>query len=205
MLTPIAKIGEISQEDDLSSLLDPISAKYVLAIQMERKNSKMSYIGISLEEVKDKRSYLYKRDLSGKPGLFLSWKIDLNDIRKLKKALDNNNDIKNTKVIEEIKDKKVAWLSRPPKIESNRSYESNLKILKSERIPSRLEEILSCYAENLESIWNDFVEKIKSLNKAERLLVTIKIQENGGWKYPGDHVEFVDLIRQYLLSTRSGG
>lgn len=89
MITEIAEIGKFVEEDVIS---EPITAKQVFAFKFRYKNkTEMVYEGISLEEVKEKDKYLYRKDLSGKPGLFLSWKISSNDIKNLKSAIESND------------------------------------------------------------------------------------------------------------------
>jgi CRISPR-associated protein Cas8b/Csh1 subtype I-B len=192
MLTPIAEIGRL-QPESISSMLDKITAKQVLAVQMKYEKGEMKYDGISLEEVKEPEKYLYKKDPSGKPGLFISWRIGRGDINKFKKAIKDND----TRNLNDFRDKKIDWLSR---LEGSK-YKSGLKIVGREVLKGNkvLDDILLCYAKNSDAIYNDLKSSINSLQESEELLITIKVMDQNRWKYPGDYNEFVSEIRNYIL------
>lgn len=199
LITSIVELGKISEADDLTPLLATSRAKQVLAIELRSQETEFIYIGVSQEQVKKQTLYLYQKDSSGKPGLFLSWRISLNDVRDLKKAI-SGNDIDG---INEFRRRKISWISRP----TDDGYESDLKLLKlfpslTQNHNSVLPKILMCLAKNHEEIWNCIKDKINEFDKAEELLVTIKIDENGAWKYLGEYPEFVDLIRKFMLGSR---
>ena len=78
MLQTLYQLG-LAQEQDVSSLLTSVSVKHVIGMIFE--NSK--YDKSALYEFDDPSKYLFKRDLSGRPGLFLTGNIGKQDISKL--------------------------------------------------------------------------------------------------------------------------
>ena len=199
MITSIKELGRISKGSDID--LDVIRAKHILAISLIAGENELSYAGIELEQVKERPSrYLYCKDPSGKPGLFLSWRIASGDVKNLKKAIAQNN----FTVLDELKYKKLDWISK----QNNDKFESDLKLLRIFRNigapDSQLSKILLCLARNNGEIWDSLKTKIEEIDSAGELIITIKIRENGEWKYPGDYPDFVDIIRQYKLGSKGG-
>ena len=191
MLTPISELGK-EVGDDIERFLDPIKAKQVIAIELYVSDGKMTYGKLSLEEVKESRKYLYKR-LSGKPGLFLSWRVSYQDVQDFKKAIKENDMEK----IDDFRAKKLEWfIKNTPK---GRKLE--LRIAGSENLKKSklLGDILSCLAKHTDEIFRDFKSKIEEMDKPQELLITVKVLENGNGKYPGDYDEFTEAVKAYVL------
>lgn len=201
MLISIAKLGDLS-ESDITPYLTPIKATNVLAIQFRACEDSLEYETVKLEQVKKPERYLYRKDLSGKPGLFLSWRISMGDVKKFKTALTQSKSKVNQEVLKQLENKKLKWLSYP----DNGGYQSKLKILRdfpAAKQNALLSEILRIYAENVERICKDIENKIEeSIEKPTELLLTVKIIEDNDERYPGDYDKFVELFRDYTLSTR---
>ena len=191
MLVSIRRLGEFVKLGG-----EPIKAADILSIQFIKKGEDLCYDGVELEERKGEERYLYYRDKSGKPGLFLSWRISSGSVRGLKRAVKENN----TKEVEKFEKDKVKWLAYPP-LEENEWPQSKLKILrdfppaKEEKL---LRQILHAYAENSDKICCDLKEKISAMERSPELLVTIKIIKDDEELYPGDCKELVKLLEEYL-------
>jgi hypothetical protein len=202
MLDSIAKLGDLVELAD--TLSDPIKASNILSIQFTKLGESLRYESIELEEKKeDKRYlYLYRRDKSGKPGLFLSWRISSTDVKKLKKAVMENDAEK----IREFEEKKIKWFACPCPNKEDKGFKSKLKILRDSP-PAKenklLQQILNAFAENIDKISCDLKEKILAVEKSPELLITIKIIENGKGYYPGDYLELAKLLEEYVMSVET--
>ena len=197
MLDSISRLGHFVEPRD--SLEDPVKASNVLSIQFVKKGEKICYGGIELEEKNGKKHYLYRRDKSGKPGLFLSWRIPGADVRKLKKAMME----KDVKTVRDFEDKKIKWLA----YKNEKGFKTKLK-MSGDFPPARenmwLQQILNAYAENSNKICRDLEEKINSaVEESPELLVTIKIIKNGIGYYPGDYEELSKLLEEYITSGKA--
>lgn len=197
MLDSISRLGDFVETRDVLS--EPTKATNVLSIQLIKKNKTLYYEGIELEEKKGEKHYLYRRDKSGKPGLFLSWRISGTDVGKLKKAIIK----KDAKKIRDFEDKKIKWLA----YKNNTGFKSKLKILR-DFLPAKenkwLQQILNAYAENLNKICRDLEEKINlAVEKSPELLLTIKIIDDGKGYYPGDYEELAKLLEEYVVSVKA--
>lgn len=203
MLTSIAKFGDLSEsKSDITSFLTPVRATNVLAIQFRAREGSLEYETIEFEQVKEARRYLYCKDLSGKPGLFLSWRISTGDVKSLKNALAQPRSKVSQEALEKLENNKVKWLSGP----KNGGFQSKLKILRdfpAAQQNALLSKILETYAKNIDRICKDFEKTIvESIENPTELLLTIKIIEGGNERYPGDYDDFVRLFRDYVVGTR---
>ena len=197
MLDSISRLGNFVEARNF--LGEPIKATNVLSIQFMKKKKMLCYKGIELEEKKEEKRYLYRRDKSGKPGLFLSWRISSTDVRKVKKAITE----KNVETIRDFEDKKIKWLA----YKDNEWFESKLKILR-DFPPAKenkwLRQILNAYAENLNKICRDLKRKIDTaVEESLELLITIKIIDDGKEYYPGDYGELAKLFEEYVGSVKA--
>jgi len=182
MIVSISKLGKITKGAYIPG--DPIKASNVLAIQFLKSGELLEYRGISLEEKKGEEYYLYYKDQSGKPGLFLSWRISSDDVKKLKKAIDEND----VEAIKKFEDNKIRWRAR---MRILGDFEPAIK-------DKWLQQIIKSYAENLDKICIDMKKKITTaIEKTPELLVTIKIIEDDKGYYPGDYEEFANLLDKY--------
>lgn len=188
MLISIRKFGDFGRLEG-----EPIKATDVLSIQFIKRGEDLCYDGIELEQRKEEERYLYYRDKSGKPGLFLSWRISSGDIRKLKRTAKENN----TKEVEKFEKDKVKWLACPP-LGENGWPQSKLKILKDfppAKEKKLLRQILRAYAENSDRICCDLKEKILAMERSPELLVTIKLNKE---LYPSNCEELAEVLEEYL-------
>lgn len=140
---------------------------------------------------------MYCKDASGKPGLFLSWRVSSTDVKNLKTAIGK----KNVEKIKKFEGNKIKWLAQ---IKDGKVL-SNLKILKdfpASKENEELQRILNSYAKNVDEIYKEIKEKINSaIEKSPELLVTIKIIKDGTEYYPGDIEDLTKLYKDYRISV----
>ncbi len=86
MLDSIYRLGKVQRDEKISinSLLTSLTVKYVVGIQFQNRNGNIEYIKSEIFEFQDPSFYLFKRDYSGRPGLFLTGNISKDDIKKIK-------------------------------------------------------------------------------------------------------------------------
>ena len=90
MLDSICKIGRIQNIG--SEFADNPKVKLVIGIAFIREKNKIMYDSVRLSEYQKESTYLYKRDLSGRPGLFLSGSVALTDVKKIIDSLGTNTE-----------------------------------------------------------------------------------------------------------------
>jgi hypothetical protein len=109
LLDSIYQLGLVQkgEADNLSSLLTPVSARHVIGIIFEKGdgNKKIKYQRSELREFSSPSWYLYKRDFSGRPGLFLTGNISRQDINKIKKIISDSKDVNNPEVQKFVRNK----------------------------------------------------------------------------------------------------
>lgn len=187
MLNSIYKIG-LSQNGN-SEFADDPNVKQIIGISFIRRKNKIQYNLVSLHEFKDKSLYLYKRDLSGRPGLLLSGTISQNDVKTI---LDKNltNDVKNDFI-----NKKVMWFP-------------NGKLMKADicelpqQIREDLNEIFSELKLNKNKIGNEIISKLKQ-SKPQKYLVTIMPPYKDESVFVGQIKEYVSLFNKGVLSKKT--
>ena len=178
MLQTLYQLGLV-QEQDVSSLLTSVSVKHVIGMIFE--NSK--YDKSALYEFDDPSKYLFKRDLSGRPGLFLTGNIGKQDISKLLRE-DRQRFIQN----------KIMWFP-------------------SGKIMNNLFDTLSDYRQNeLKGIFEEFTKKgeqiatdvidILTSKLPERTLLTVVIREKEGTKFVGEIQDYVELFAKGALDKK---
>lgn len=195
MLESIYQLG-LAQKDNYSSLLTPANARYVVAMVFTHKNDQLKYVKSELFEFDNPSLYLYKRDYSGRPGLFLTGNISGQDIDKIKKILGGNmTKIGHTEVKKFIENK-ILWFSKG-KIVTDYLLLNNLT-------PKKREELVRIWKEmdiKQEKIAKDVI-KILTKDRSERTLITIMIQEDSQQKFVGQIKEYVDLFKKGVLSRK---
>ncbi len=178
MLQTLYQLGLV-QEQDVSSLLTSVSVKHVIGMIFE--NSK--YDKSALYEFDDPSKYLFKRDLSGRPGLFLTGNIGKQDISKLLRE-DRQRFIQN----------KIMWFP-------------------SGKIMNNLFDTLSDYRQNeLKGIFEEFTKKgeqiatdvidILTSKLPERTLLTVVIREKEGTKFVGEIQDYVEFFAKGALDKK---
>jgi hypothetical protein len=115
-------------------------------------------------------------------------------------------DIKAEKAKNDFVDKKIRWLA---KLEEG-NLVSNLKVARNEKLIKSLPNsrlnlfngLLRSYARNVEKISEYALDKIQNFSKAQELLFTISVIENGREKYIGEIPEFVELFKKMILEAK---
>lgn len=188
MLDSIYKIG-LSQNGD-SEFADDPNVKQVIGISFIRKNNKIQYGAVNLHDFKDKSLYLYKRDLSGRPGLFLSGSISQNDVKTI---LDKNstNDVK-----QDFIDKKIMWFPNGKLVKEE--YLSELP----QHIRNDLNEIFSELKTNKNKIGNEIISKLNQA-KPQKYLITIMPPYKDESVFVGQIKEYVSLFNKGVLSKKT--
>lgn len=195
MLEPIYQLG-LAQKDNYSSLLTPVNAKYVVAMIFTCKNGQLKYVKSEQFEFDDPSLYLYKRDYSGRPGLFLTGNISGQDIDKIKKILLSNMTKIDHPEVKKFIENKILWFSKG-KIVTDDSLLNNLT-------PKKRKEIAKIWKEidiKQEKIAKDVID-ILTKDQPARTLITIMIQEDGQQKFVGQIPEYVDLFKKGVLSRK---
>jgi hypothetical protein len=114
LLDSIYQIGAVQEgyDNSLSSLLTRISARHVIGIIFENTASnKIRYQKSELGEFSSPTLHLYRRDFSGRPGLFLTGNISGQDIDKIRKIVSNAKDTNSTEVQKFVRDK-ILWFPK---------------------------------------------------------------------------------------------
>jgi hypothetical protein len=155
------------------------------------------YVGSSLEQNKGEQVYLYHKDPSGKPGLFLSWRISFQDVKKLQSSADKSE-------VSDLLKKKFDWFARF----ENGQVRSNCKLFNSpylgalpEKESKVIQGMFRSYAKSLTKIREDCLVKLRSLadrssktRRVNELLVTIAFVNDSRILYPKDFPAFVELF-----------
>lgn len=203
VLTAIASLGDIGKKG-LNSLVDRPGARDCVEIIFNKSDCSFSGCGISANKGEEK--YLYHRDKSGKPGLFLSWTISVADVKKFQDLSKNPSRSKeDDNQLVDFWEKKFGWFSSP----SEGAWSTKSKIINDDRLMQTIDEdsrlfvryLCKSYANSLNRIrvevGKQLAEYVFSREKGTRtnkLLVTIAFREGSGTKYPGDVASFVQLF-----------
>ena len=202
MLDSFYQLGKI-QTDTIASLLSPISSiKHVIGIifrvDNNNTNNKISYESVNLYEFANNELYLWKRDYSGRPGLFLTGKISPDDIKKVKTVYQKSND-PNNKFVQKFIRNKILWFP-------NGKIVTNKKILRNmdADIKKELFGILEEFKKN-NKISMDVLH-ILTNDEPERVLLTVMIKrdESSIPLFVGEIDSYVELFKQGVLSKKLG-
>jgi CRISPR-associated Csh1 family protein len=193
MLDSIYQLGLVQEDDNLASLLTPISAKHVIGIIFENNdgNKKIKYLRSELREFSSPLWYLFRRDFSGRPGLFLTGNISRQDIDRIKKIISDSTDINSPEVQKFIRDK-ILWFPFG-KLVTNDNLLNSL----DEYRRNELSEIFHQLQRSGQKISKD-VLRILTKDEPERTLVTIMIQKSS------DSPHFVGQIQAYKEFFKKG-
>lgn len=172
MLQTLSKLGQIQEKEEETKF------KSVIGIYFDNGKYRsppelLSYINNS--------KYLYQRDFSGKPGLFLSGGVPYEDIKKLN-DLDNEKFIKN----------KILWFPRG-KLVNNDKKLSGL----SEKRRTELKGILEEFKNNGTQISKEVIQILRS-RKPERTLLTILINN----QYIGDIEDYAEFFNKGVVNKK---
>jgi CRISPR-associated Csh1 family protein len=188
MLDSIYKIG-LSQNGN-SEFADDPNVKQIIGISFIRRKNKIQYNSVSIHEFKDKSLYLYKRDLSGRPGLFLSGTISQNDVKTI---LDKNL---TDKIKNDFINKKVLWFRNGKLIKNE--FLSELP----QQIKDDLEEIFSELELNKNKIGNEIISRLKQ-SKPQKYLLTIMPPHKDESVFVGQIKEYVSLFNKGVLNKKT--
>jgi CRISPR-associated protein Cas8b/Csh1 subtype I-B len=152
-------------------------------MMFENNGGKISYLKSELYSGDNSTKYLYSRDLSGKPGLFLTGNISANDIKKLMN--DNRSEFIN---------KKILWFPNG-KLVNNDMKLSNLPDYRQMELKGIFEQLRT----KGDKIAADVI-KILSRKLPEKTLLTILI----GSKFVGEISDYVEFFNKGVLNKKKG-
>ncbi|GEM_PF-1843289 len=184
MLDSIYKVGRIQNVG--SEFADNPKVKLVIGIAFIRERNKIMYDSVRLSEYQKESTYLYKRDLSGRPGLFLSGSVALTDVKKIIDSLGTNTE---NQIVQDFIEKKIMWFSRGKLI-------TDEILSEFPNVQNDLKEIFSEIISNKDKIGKEIISKIKE-SKPQKYLITIMPPQN-------DDSEFVGLIDDYTTIFNKG-
>jgi len=204
LITAIAQLGlALRGESDVEALVDPTNAKTVVVLKFAIKGTRAKYVGLDLEEKKNDKFYLYRRDLAGKgSGLFLTGRIprfDLSILQRNLKLLKKRSNRKAQKSVEDFLRKKLDWLSQG-RIVTDPYLLSTLSQRGSVILDSLIHEI----KRNSRQIHNDFLKRIMGI-EPEELLLTLKLIDGSQERYVGEFPEYMEVFRLAVTGVKEAG
>ena len=205
LLTSIASLAEEHKLTDISHLVEKVAAQDCLVLVFSGQKP-YRFLKVELSANNGETKYLYHKDPSGKPGLFLSWTIPSGSVVSFQKL--SKEDPKEEKGKQELQDfweKKFSWLG---KMDGEKLVTKN-KLLNDARLLEMLNKdsrsflfgVLHSYAQSFQQVKKAVESKLleyqflkgKGMNN-NKLLVTIAFEKNGKIKYPSDIPPFVSLF-----------
>lgn len=208
MLTAIASLAQ-GDFPALSNLVDRTTALNCLCLIFQKQGNQ-NFLRCELSANNGEEKYLYHKEPSGKPGLFLSWTIpsqgegSVRMFQQLVKKEERNEE--ENRMIEDFWEKKFAWFSR---LEEGKIISKN-KLLNDEALLGTLDNdsktlllnLCSSFASSFESVKKEVQSKLVEYEfgkekgtRNNKLLVTIALEnEKGDIEYPGDIQSFVTLF-----------
>lgn len=159
---------------------------------MSKKKDKIIYDSVRLFEFQDKSMYLYKRDNSGRPGLFLSGSVAQMDVKAL---IDSQGKNSEKSVVENFIQKKIMWFSKG-------------KLIKDEilsefpNIQDELRQMFSELASNKDKIGDEIVSQIKE-SKPQKYLITMMPPQNEDSEFIGKIEDYVSIFNKGALSKKN--
>lgn len=202
MLTAISELGKVWERKDIEALVDRSNAKQILVMRIRVIGKDVKYEGMSIEEKKAEKRYLYRRDLSGIPGLFLTGKIGVIDVHNFKKSLSTlESQGINEKEEAEKQVYNFIWRKVERLLICKAVKLGNRKTILGELWDSRLENIIREIKDNIPEIRKDIIRLIKPMNPQE-LLLTVKLVENSRQYHLGEIPQFVELFKHAVTGTK---
>lgn len=189
MLRTIVMLGRALTDDPLRTIVDKTNAKHVFVIKMDNN---CKYIGLTVEDNEGEERYLYKREMGGLPGKFITGRIGVMNLKNLKKNLQELNDESRQavkkKALEEIDDfrkKKIAWVQKPSILENRKAIE---------KIPPKSAILLKSIVQEVIRRQDEIMKEISDLvlhaNYGD-ILLTVRV----GIKYLADIEGFSELLK----------
>jgi len=205
LIRSIAELGRASRElgefgNDLEVLVDRSGAKHALVLNLRISENRAKYEGLELEENRGEEKYLYRRDPSGKPGLFITGRIPRGGdigIEKLRRSLDVlasrqvSPDARNSakRLIDDFEKRKVVGITRGRGVEQAKG---GTVVLVRDLIRSVSRRVMK-----------DICQTIRTI-EPEDLLLTVKIIEGSEERHLGDIPEFVEIFKASVTGVRTG-
>ena len=182
MLTSLYQLGR-TEEKKVNDLLTPTpTIRHVVAIEFAQHVDKMKYRKSELFNVGPQDNYLYKRDFSGRPGLFLSGTIGKKDIQILKRS--------DTKQKQKVITNKILWfphgklVSKPERLASLTEYRRK-----------ELAGIFQEFVNNRDQIVTDVIDRLPLDNT---VLLTLMIEN----QFLGQIDDYVKFFHKGVLAKK---
>ncbi|HZW54896.1 MAG TPA: TM1802 family CRISPR-associated protein [Nitrososphaerales archaeon] len=209
MLTAIASLSN-PNSSKLSSLVQDSGSEDCLSI-IFKKSKPSDFLRCELSSNNGEELYLYHKEPSGKPGLFLSWTIPAQgqkSVRQFQSLIKKENRSRREEdEINQFWEDKFAWFAR---FETGQLVSRN-KLLNDSELLSKLDQhskdlllrIVDSYARSFSLIKRQVTQILLDYKfakgrgvKSNKLLVTIAFEdESGKIEYPADIKSFVDLFQ----------
>lgn len=211
MLESIYRVGVIRklERNDISYLLTPTPVDRVIVIIFKSNigstKMKIKYSKTLVEDFKRPQYYLYRRDYSGTPGLFLTGNISKEDINDLKNAINENKRPTNSNnaIVQKFIKNKILWFPNGKLVHDRLLTESLDQNTKSEllgilkKFNKRPEEI----AKRPGRIATDVLKCIKN-GPSEQVFLTIGIERQT--KSGKRTVKYIGQINAYKRLFKKG-
>jgi CRISPR-associated protein Cas8b/Csh1 subtype I-B len=175
-----------------TDLADNPKVKLVIGIAFVKKKKKITYDSIRISEYKEESLYLYKRDLSGRPGLFLSGSVAQNDVKKIIDSLGKSTE---NQIIKDFVEKKIVWFPDGKLI-------TNKMLSEFSNVSDDLEKIFVELISNKDKIGKDIISKIKE-SKPQKYLITIMPPKDNDSEFIGNIEDYVTIFNKGSLSKKT--
>lgn len=191
MLDSLYQIG-VSRKDG-SDFADDPNTKHVICISFIKKNNKIKFDSVRIDDFKDKSWYLFKRDLSGRPGIFLSGSVAQKEVKKI---IDSIGGVSEEKIVQDFIEKKILWFSRGKLIKDE--YISQL----SKQTQNELAQIFSELELNKDKIGKKIISYFNE-SKPQKYLITIMPPSGNGSKFVGQIQEYISFFNRGILDKKT--
>jgi CRISPR-associated Csh1 family protein len=196
------------------SLVDRSGAKDCVEIVFSESN--YSFIGCYISANKGEDKYLYHKEPSGKPGLFLSWTIPAPDIKLFQElSRKGSRSTEEQRKLVKFWENKFQWFSSP----NRGGWSSKNKLINDRKLINTLDEnsqslllnMCKSYARSSGRICKEAEKQMRDYefshekgSRANKLLVTIAFKSGAQVKYPADFEAFKKLFVRAVAGDISG-
>jgi CRISPR-associated protein Cas8b/Csh1 subtype I-B len=190
LLSSLYKIGQLQK--DGSEFADDPKVKLVIGIAFVKKNNRIIFDSVKISEYQEKSLYLYKRDTSGKPGLFLSGTVNQSDIKNI---IDTQDKSSKDEIIQDFIKKKIMWFPKGKLI-------NNEILAEFQDVQADLEQIFSVLEANKTKIGKEIISLVQE-SKPQKYLITLMPPNNGESVFVGTLDNYVAIFNKGALNKKT--